>query len=727
MIVRRMLIVAGVFLILTAAVSAQQTDRKPHHAGTPTAAEQPRFKFAIITDRTGARPRGETILYEAVQEINLLDPDFTICVGDLIGGYTTESKRINEQWDEFDRDIRKLKRPFYYVFGNHDASNPAMIDILRKRYGAPYYSFDHKGCHFIVLFTETQDTEGKHIGLNGDQEQIAWLKKDLEGSRDAVHTFLFYHQPWASDEVMALFKGRPTTVFTGHWHTYQQFTKEGINYHVLSTTGGGIRPDFYAGGFYHYVVVTVSGKEVTSAIVRVGAVVPDDLLSEDRLSKIGLTRGSLGRLHCQVPRGATELADHTVAVTLPNPLPAPAKGEIVWTLPEGSPWSIAPTKSEFVLEPNVETRVAFKVACSADPFASSMSMLPRYHLKVSGGRALTAHSPRVAGLDPLYDVTGTLVPDRWPYSELVEAFRRSISARTIPLRAWGTKTDAFTVTNPFDDTIHVDFTWEVRNKRWTVTPQTLALDLPKGAKVPVRFVLPRVLSDIYPLPRLHVKATLKGETVFDETRPLPVDATGCFTGILRTGNVPHLKPNPTLDGKPDDVAWKEASTFDDFILDTGLAEPSQQTVVRVGATTEGMWFAFRCDEPIREKVRAKVTERDGAVWEDDSCEIFLDVNLDRKTYYQFIFNTLGVRYDGKEKDKSWNGTWEVKTAWEKDAWTAEVFIPWQTLGGRPVRGNQWGLNLVRNRTVIRPGETGMWSPTLGTAHSPGRFGTIVFE
>ena len=716
-----------VVLLAVASVHAQETDRKPHHPGVAATTDTPRFKFAIVTDRHGGRKPGTTVLEEAVAEINLLDPDFTLSVGDLINGYTDEPAKINAMWDEFDRDIRKLKRPFYYVFGNHDASNPVMLDLLKKRYGAPYYSFDHKGCHFIVLFTETRDAQGRLIELNGDAEQIAWLERDLAASTDAVHTFVFYHKPWASDKIMTLFKGRPTTVFTGHWHGYQQFTKDGINYHVLSTTGANLRPDFYNGGFYHYAVVTVSGTAVTTAVVRVGAVVPDDLLSLDRLSKIRTARQSLGQLFCKVPRGAATLADHPVAVTLPNPLPGPAKGDIVWTVPAGSPWTVTPAQSEVVLEPNADATLTFNVACTEDPFATSMSLLPRYRLRVLGGRALTAHSPRVAGLDPLYDVEGFLFPDAWPYTESVDAFRRSITAPAVRLNAWGAKADAFTVTNPFDDTLHVDFTWDVRNEQWTVTPQTLALDLPKGVPVPVRFVVPRVLADVYPLPRLHVKATLRGETVFDETRPLPVDATGCFSGVLRTGNVPLLKAKPTLDGKLDDAAWQDASTFDDFILDTGRAEPVRQTVVRVGSTPEGLWLAFRCDEPTKGRIRARVTDRDGAVWEDDSCEIFLDTNLDRKTYFQLIFNTLGVQYDGSTRDGSWNGTWEVKTAWEARAWTAEVFIPWETVGGRPVRGNQWGLNLARNRTVIRPGETGMWSPTLGSAHTPSRFGTVVFE
>jgi len=542
-----------------------------------------------------------------------------------------------------------------------------------------------------------------------------------------VHTFVFFHKPWQSDEITKLFAGRPTTIFAGHWHTYQQFVKAGINHHVLSVTGGGIRPDFYGGAFYHYAVVTVSGKETSTAIVRVGTVVPEDLLSLERLGAIGRARASLARLYCGVPREAKTL-DQPLEVELPNPLPTPAKGEITWTVPEGSKWNVTPRVSTFVLEPGKRTPVTGRVTCATAPMATDPATWPRYQLKVMGGRALTVHSPRVAGLDALYNVTGTLIPDPWPYTTKVQAFRRSVTAPVISLRSWGPKVDKFTVRNPFDDTLHVTFNWTVNNKNWTITPMKLVLPLPKGAAVPVRFTSPqRVLKGIFPLPRLHIKATLKDETVFDETRPLPVDATGLVTPVMRTSSVPRLKTKPTLDGRLDDAAWKDVRTLTDFILDSGLAEPTRQTVTRMGTTDDGLWFAFRCDETVRGRVRARVTKRDGLVWEDDSCEIFLDANLDRKTYFQFIFNTLGTRYDGSGKDGTWNGDWQVKTAWERGAWTAEVFIPWKTLGTRPVRGNQWGLNLARNRTVTRPGKTSMWSPTLGTAHNPRRFGTVVFE
>lgn len=727
---KRTSVVAGVIAVVIfgmAATHAQETGTPAHHPGITAAGEVPRFKFAVITDRHGGRKPGSTILEEAVNEINLIDPDFVISVGDLIDGYTDNVEEIRKQWDEFDADIRRLRRPLYYVFGNHDASNPVMIDALRKRYGSPYYSFNHKGCHFIVLFTETHDAQGNLVDINADAGQFEWLKKDLEANRDVVHTFVFFHKPRPAEGVLDLFKGRPTTVFAGHWHTYKQFRKDGINYHVLSSTGGGINADFYQGNFYHYVLVTVSGREVTPAVVRVGAIHRDDLLSQERLNKIAAARDSLATAPCTVPKGATGL-HRSFEFRLPNPLPSPAKGTIEWTVPAGSTWNVTPKETDFVLKPNGETTLRFNVTCAEDPFATSLAMLPRFHVRAFGGRALSVHSPTVAGLDPLYNTTGTLVPDRWPYAENLTAFRQSVTIPTIPLEGALTKPVLLTVKNPFDGDIKASLGWVANNPKWKVTPEQFVADIRKGASVEARFTLAFSgrADEVFPIPRFIARVKCNGELVFDESLPLPIDAGGFFKGVERTAVCRALREKPRLDGRTADRAWQDRTRLGDFILVGGRAEPTQPTDVCLGTTDEGLWLAFSCREPEKNRARPKCSTRDSAVWEDDSVEIFLDTNFDRKTYYQFILNTAGVQYDGKEKDSSWNGVWQVKTAWTDGGWTAEVFIPWTTLGGRPAAGTRWGLNLARNRTVDEGG-TSMWSPTLGSAHSPERFGTLVFE
>ncbi|HSO86575.1 MAG TPA: hypothetical protein VLQ91_08505, partial [Draconibacterium sp.] len=55
------------------------------------------FQFAIVSDRNGGMRRG--IFEQGVEKLNLVMPEFVLCVGDLISGYTTDTALIAKQWD----------------------------------------------------------------------------------------------------------------------------------------------------------------------------------------------------------------------------------------------------------------------------------------------------------------------------------------------------------------------------------------------------------------------------------------------------------------------------------------------------------------------------------------------------------------------------------------------------------------------------------------------------
>src|SRR5262245_9609259 len=82
------------------------------------------FRFAIVTDRTGGPRAG--VFERAVEQLNILQPEFVVSVGDLIQGGTEDLTKINKQWQEFNGMISKLQMPFFYVAGNHDLGNKLM-------------------------------------------------------------------------------------------------------------------------------------------------------------------------------------------------------------------------------------------------------------------------------------------------------------------------------------------------------------------------------------------------------------------------------------------------------------------------------------------------------------------------------------------------------------------------------------------------------------------------
>src|SRR3954447_11775075 len=79
------------------------------------------FQFAIVSDRTGGhRAR---VFSRAVDQLNLLQPEFVVTVGDLIEGYTDSKERAAAEWREFQAYAARLQMPFFYVPGNHDIAN----------------------------------------------------------------------------------------------------------------------------------------------------------------------------------------------------------------------------------------------------------------------------------------------------------------------------------------------------------------------------------------------------------------------------------------------------------------------------------------------------------------------------------------------------------------------------------------------------------------------------
>ena len=201
------------------------------------------FSFVVLSDRTGGHVAGEW--EQAIEETNLLKPDFVICVGDLVEGYTLDEKLLDTEWNEMDAYIAKLDAPFFFCPGNHDVEceKKDVENVSRKVYlrrhgvnGKTYYSFDFRGCHFVVLDSVEADDNPVFA-----EEQLSWLKQDLAKSAASRHFFVFYHYPLWEEPTKwnplrdALPRGK-TTIFNGHWHTLNYMNADGFPTYVLACT-----------------------------------------------------------------------------------------------------------------------------------------------------------------------------------------------------------------------------------------------------------------------------------------------------------------------------------------------------------------------------------------------------------------------------------------------------------------------------------------------------------
>jgi 3',5'-cyclic-AMP phosphodiesterase len=169
-------------------------------------------------------------------------PDFLIHTGDL-----THSSKASE-FDTLEQ-LLKTRRQVFYVPGEHDTS----VDdgkMYLERYGKGtkgngWYSFDHKGVHFVGLNNVAQ-LEG--MGKLG-KAQIDWFRDDLHGMKSSTPVVVFAHIPlWAvypdwgwgtsdSEQAFAMLKRfGSVTVLNGHIHQVMQKVEGNVRFHTAMST-----------------------------------------------------------------------------------------------------------------------------------------------------------------------------------------------------------------------------------------------------------------------------------------------------------------------------------------------------------------------------------------------------------------------------------------------------------------------------------------------------------
>lgn len=276
-----------------------QTSRVGRTLNLPV--EQDAFTFAVFGDRTGGPATGVRILADAVRDVNLIEPDLVMTVGDMINGYN-ETPEWMAQMREYHSIMNHLLCPWFPVAGNHDTywRGPKGKKPLGEHdqnyelyFGPLWYAFEHKNCLFVALYSDegNPETGEKHLHKPESQrmspEQFAWLKQTLAQHRDAQHVFIFLHHPrwlgsarglgygddWDRVHELLVQAGNVTAVFAGHIHRMHYLKSDGIEYVTLATVGGGQSsriPEI--GHLHHYNLVTVRRDQIAIASIPVGEV-----------------------------------------------------------------------------------------------------------------------------------------------------------------------------------------------------------------------------------------------------------------------------------------------------------------------------------------------------------------------------------------------------------------------------------------------------------------------
>ena len=240
------------------------------------------FRFAIVSDRTGRHRAG--VFSQAIDKLNLLQPEFVLCVGDLIEGGKQPDEMLAAEWKEFDTFVTKLTMPFFYVPGNHDVGVTATAKFWEGKLGRRYYHFVYRNVLFLLLNADDPPGSAGNIG----KEQLAYAQKTLKENPGVRWTIVAIHRPlWTFSDgakngwgtIETALQGRSYTVFSGHVHRYEKFVRQGMNYYQLATTGGGslMRGADY-GEFDHLAWITMKKDGPLLANILLDSVHTENLL-----------------------------------------------------------------------------------------------------------------------------------------------------------------------------------------------------------------------------------------------------------------------------------------------------------------------------------------------------------------------------------------------------------------------------------------------------------------
>lgn len=261
-------------VLLAAIVSTSAQDLKD---------DNNKFSFAFFTDIHLNKGDNNCFngLEKAISSAKTQDADFILTGGDnvdidVLGKDASTAHWLYNQYAEL---IANSGIDYYTTIGNHDRfygcdkSNPLFERGLFEKYlNQSYYSFDHRGWHFIVLNTSNSVV---------DDEQKQWLAADLEELDSDTPIIISTHVPFLSvyyptlqgkytardtfsnfKEIWDMFEGKNLKlVLQGHMHLYEEIKVKGVQF----ITAGAVSASWW-GGAYHgteegYLLVHIDGSD----------------------------------------------------------------------------------------------------------------------------------------------------------------------------------------------------------------------------------------------------------------------------------------------------------------------------------------------------------------------------------------------------------------------------------------------------------------------------------
>jgi hypothetical protein len=169
-----------------------------------------------------------------------------------------------------------------------------------------------------------------------------------------------------------------------------------------------------------------------------------------------------------------------------------------------------------------------------------------------------------------------------------------------------------------------------------------------------------------------------------------------------------------LDGMPDEPAWAAVEPLPmTMYTPTFQGQLTERTDIRVAYDATHLYVGARLYDSDPEGIRTNTLYRDQYSG-DDLIAIVLDSYNDRETAVWFVINPAGVRQDrtvsndgefrnGMPMNFDWNTFWDAATGRTAEGWTAEMRIPFSSMGFQAADGRVV-MGLISYRFIARKNE-----------------------
>ena len=218
-----------------------------------------------------------------------------------------------------------------------------------------------------------------------------------------------------------------------------------------------------------------------------------------------------------------------------------------------------------------------------------------------------------------------------------------------------------------------------------------------------------------------------GSPVGPSDAPTVPSAARVHSGRARALNVnaPRLDERVVIDGKLDEVAWKQASILTGFTTYNPVdgRDAQDSTEVRIWYSPDALYVGIRA-WAAPGTVRATLAERD-RITNDDWVALHLDTFNDHRRSFVFAVNPLGVQADGMRSeqspgpgvskaalqavDLSQDYVWQSAGRQLDDGYEVEMRIPFKSIRFQTGASQDWGIQIVRQ--TQRTGYQDTWSPS----------------